>query len=432
MLVKSVVALALAPVALAHFNLNYPASRGFDEDKEPTGPCGGFDTVSSQRTDFPINGAPIQLKLGHLQTNIAAYLAVGDNPGDGFNVVLHPQIQVSGLGDFCMGSVSIPSNLNVTDGTKATIQVITKAQGEDTSLYQCADVTLVNTALSQADYSTNCKNGTGVSVTQQGISGNPNSTSGTGTASGSGSAASPTASAHSGASQAKAASERTDFDSFESAHTQHHAESCLTTPNLGESEPRPYPKSSKPSRWNFARPLADDSATADPPTVTLPPTTANMDQAKLARMQAGKGTPRRKVKKVHRAAGTDDKKLQAALKKLNVQPIQAIEEVNMFKSDGNVIHFAAPKVHASVPANTFAIYGVGEDKELTELVPGILNQLGPDSLASLRKLAESYQSMQKEKGEGANDDEDDDDIPDLVAGDNFESAEKADNKPDVE
>jgi len=37
------------------------------------------------------------------------------------------------------------------------------------------------------------------------------------------------------------------------------------------------------------------------------------------------------------------------LKKLNVQPIQAIEEVNMFKTDGNVIHFAAPKgkVHRS-------------------------------------------------------------------------------------
>ncbi|CAE7025392.1 Nascent polypeptide-associated complex subunit beta [Pyrenophora teres f. teres] len=156
-----------------------------------------------------------------------------------------------------------------------------------------------------------------------------------------------------------------------------------------------------------------------------------MDQAKLARMQAsvrigiGKGTPRRKVKKVHKSAGTDDKKLQTALKKLNVQPIQAIEEVNMFKTDGNVIHFSAPKVHASVPANTFAIYGHGEDKELTELVPGILNQLGPDSLASLRKLAESYQSMQKEKGEDGekkdDDDEDDDDIPELVAGENFES-----------
>src|SRR6266487_3177716 len=87
-------------------------------------------------------------------------------------------------------------------------------------------------------------------------------------------------------------------------------------------------------------------------------------------------------------------------------------------------------VHAAVPSNTFAIYGNGEDKELTELVPGILNQLGPDSLASLRKLAESYQSMQKEKGEDGEkkDDDDDDDIPDLVAGENSEG----DNKPDVE
>ncbi|CAD6591174.1 MAG: Nascent polypeptide-associated complex subunit beta [Alectoria fallacina] len=154
-----------------------------------------------------------------------------------------------------------------------------------------------------------------------------------------------------------------------------------------------------------------------------------MDQAKLAKMQQsvrigeGKGTPRRKVKKVHKSSGTDDKKLQTSLKKLNVQPIQAIEEVNMFKEDGNVIHFAAPKVHASVPSNTFAIYGAGEDKELTELVPGILNQLGPDSLASLRKLAESYQSLQKKDGGegGKAEDEDDDDIPELVEGENFES-----------
>ncbi|KAL4805880.1 NAC domain-containing protein [Aspergillus unguis] len=151
-----------------------------------------------------------------------------------------------------------------------------------------------------------------------------------------------------------------------------------------------------------------------------------MDQAKLARMQAsvrigiGKGTPRRKVKKVHKSSGADDKKLQATLKKMNVQPIQAIEEVNMFKEDGNVIHFAAPKVHASVPSNTFALYGNGEEKELTELVPGILNQLGPDSLASLRKLAESYQNMQKAQG-GDKKDDDEDDIPDLVEGENFEN-----------
>ncbi|OQD75778.1 hypothetical protein PENDEC_c006G00189 [Penicillium decumbens] len=138
------------------------------------------------------------------------------------------------------------------------------------------------------------------------------------------------------------------------------------------------------------------------------------------REDSGKGTPRRKVKKVTRNSGADDKKLQATLKKMNVQPIQAIEEVNMFKEDGNVIHFAAPRVHASVPSNTFALYGNGEEKELTELVPGILNQLGPDSLASLRKLAESYQNMQKAQG-GDKKDDDEDDIPDLVEGENFES-----------
>lgn len=54
-------------------------------------------------------------------------------------------------------------------------------------------------------------------------------------------------------------------------------------------------------------------------------------------------------------------------------------------------------------------------------MPGILNQLGPDSLASLRKLAESYQAIQQQGGgrtgaggAAGGGDEDDDDVPDLV------------------
>jgi hypothetical protein len=58
----------------------------------------------------------------------------------------------------------------------------------------------------------------------------------------------------------------------------------------------------------------------------------------------GKGTPRRKqVKKSVTATQGDDRKLQAALKKLGTQPIAGVEEVNMFKEDGNVLHFAAPR-----------------------------------------------------------------------------------------
>lgn len=81
-------------------------------------------------------------------------------------------------------------------------------------------------------------------------------------------------------------------------------------------------------------------------------------------------------------------------------------------------------VHADLPSNTTAVYGHGQDKDLTELVPGILSQLGPDSLASLRKLAETYQNLtarqaaeKKAAGgdaaEGAAE-EGDDDVPDLV------------------
>jgi nascent polypeptide-associated complex subunit beta len=89
-------------------------------------------------------------------------------------------------------------------------------------------------------------------------------------------------------------------------------------------------------------------------------------------------------------------------------------------------------VHAAVSANTFAIYGTGHVKELTELVPGILNQLGPDSLASLRKLAESYQAIQQgQRSAGSAPEEDDDDVPDLVENFDVEAAAAKETLDDV-
>lgn len=95
----------------------------------------------------------------------------------------------------------------------------------------------------------------------------------------------------------------------------------------------------------------------------------NMNAAKLKKMQAevrigGKGTPRRKRKVVHQTAATDDKKLQSALKKLSVNSIPGIEEVNMIKDDGTVIHFNNPKAQASLAANTFAIIGHSDVKQV--------------------------------------------------------------------
>jgi nascent polypeptide-associated complex subunit beta len=154
-----------------------------------------------------------------------------------------------------------------------------------------------------------------------------------------------------------------------------------------------------------------------------------MNAEKLKQLQeqvriGGKGTQRRKKKVVHRTATTDDKKLQSSLKKLGVNSIPGIEEVNLIKDDGQVIHFNNPKVQASLTANTFAITGHAETKKLSEMIPSILSQLGLENLSNLRKYASTM------SGEDANTDdkthvaqpEDDDDVPELV--ENFDEVSK--------
>merc|ERR1719163_433502 len=134
----------------------------------------------------------------------------------------------------------------------------------------------------------------------------------------------------------------------------------------------------------------------------------------------GKGVARRKKKASHHSNAADDKQLQAQLKRLQVNNIPGIEEVNMFKEDGNVIHFATPKVQASIASNTYVITGHAETKQLQELLPGIINQLGPDNLANLKRLAETSSAT---SGAAAGTIGDDDDVPDL-GDDNFEDVSK--------
>ncbi|KRZ06469.1 Transcription factor BTF3 -like protein 4 [Trichinella zimbabwensis] len=157
-----------------------------------------------------------------------------------------------------------------------------------------------------------------------------------------------------------------------------------------------------------------------------------MNKEKLMAMQSvvrigGKGTARRKKKVVHKTATTDDKKLHSNLKKLAVNSIPGIEEVNMIKDDGTVIHFNNPKVQASVAANTFAISGHAESKQITDMIPGILNQLGTESLDHLKRLAGSVGGQPgKKESLVANEVELDDEVPDLVGNFDEPSLNEAD------
>ncbi|KAH7550629.1 hypothetical protein ACOSQ2_024179 [Xanthoceras sorbifolium] len=145
----------------------------------------------------------------------------------------------------------------------------------------------------------------------------------------------------------------------------------------------------------------------------------------------GKGSMRRKKKAVHKTTTTDDKRLQSTLKRIGVNAIPAIEEVNIFKDDV-VIQFINPKVQASIAANTWVVSGSPQTKKLQDILPGIINQLGPDNLDNLRKLAEQFQKQSPAAGAGAatTQEEDDDDVPDLVDGQTFEAAaEEKTEKP---
>ncbi|KAL5984680.1 hypothetical protein ACLOJK_041301 [Asimina triloba] len=147
-----------------------------------------------------------------------------------------------------------------------------------------------------------------------------------------------------------------------------------------------------------------------------------MNREKLMKMAGavrtgGKGSMRRKKKAVHKTTTTDDKRLQSTLKRIGVNAIPAIEEVNIFKDDV-VIQFQNPKgkmhgplraLQASIAANTWVVSGSPQTKR-------------PDNLDNLRKLAEQFQKQTPGAGAVPTQVEDDDDVPDLVPGETFEGA----------
>jgi len=96
----------------------------------------------------------------------------------------------------------------------------------------------------------------------------------------------------------------------------------------------------------------------------------------------------------------------------------------MIKDDGSVIHFNNPKVQASLNANTFAISGHAENKQIAEMLPGILNHLGSEGFNQLKRIASTVNAISSSANVTPGIDEEDDDVPELV--EDFESASKND------
>ncbi|KAK8216068.1 hypothetical protein IWZ01DRAFT_539017 [Phyllosticta capitalensis] len=193
----------LAPaLASAHFLMDWPPARGFNDDKAGEYPCGGFDTPSSNRTMIPLNAPfPIQLDMHHTEANVQVLIGLGNDVGPAFNYVLRPLVRERGPNQFCLGGMVVPAmlgNMNITDGMNATIQVVTNGD-PDGGLYQCADVMLMAMPLSESDYNAHCSNSTGVTAEFTNTNANANQSTSGATPTTTGSAANATASGKSAA-----------------------------------------------------------------------------------------------------------------------------------------------------------------------------------------------------------------------------------------
>jgi nascent polypeptide-associated complex subunit beta len=148
-----------------------------------------------------------------------------------------------------------------------------------------------------------------------------------------------------------------------------------------------------------------------------------IDQEKLAKLQKQGnnkvGGIRRKVKKSSAKPSADDSKLQATLQKLNVQTLDGVTEANFFKEDGKVLHFNRVGVQAAAANNTYGFYGIPQEKEIQELLPNIIPQLGAENLDFLTQLAQ--QLRQNQAGQAPAEGAEEEDIPDLVEGENFDA-----------
>jgi len=139
-----------------------------------------------------------------------------------------------------------------------------------------------------------------------------------------------------------------------------------------------------------------------------------VDPEKLAKLQKATakkiGGTRIKTKKTVKLE-QDDTKLIEALGKLKATKIEGVEEANFFREDGKVLHFNRVGVQGAAASNTFAFSGLPQEKDVTQLIPQILPQLGAENLEILRKLAEQIQAGKAPTSLAP---EGDEEIPDLI------------------
>ncbi|KAF9329840.1 hypothetical protein BGZ91_000378 [Linnemannia elongata] len=140
--------LLCSSAAMAHYTLDYPPSRGFSSVNESIAPCGGAAyNAAGNRIQFPLSKGFVEISSFHPNASIQINIVYGNNPMavDFTTASSTPAgtIQVTHALQSCL-PLDLSSFKGAANNVNATIQLV--ATGGGSSLYQCADVTLVTAA----------------------------------------------------------------------------------------------------------------------------------------------------------------------------------------------------------------------------------------------------------------------------------------------
>ncbi|KAH7345170.1 hypothetical protein B0J17DRAFT_638638 [Rhizoctonia solani] len=173
---------ALAASAAAHFTLDWPRTRGFDEDIESQF-CGGF-TSAGARSSFPLSASGVLIDSHHDTANVIVLISFDANPqnitqfsNSSNGAQLTNFVKLEKQGEACLPvNVQSLGLSNVANGTNATIQI--QYDGGDGNLYQCADVTLLSDFTAPSNVT--CASSTTGTVSSSGAAATSTSPSGSG------------------------------------------------------------------------------------------------------------------------------------------------------------------------------------------------------------------------------------------------------------
>ncbi|RIB19464.1 hypothetical protein C2G38_2181705 [Gigaspora rosea] len=131
----------------AHYQLQAPPSRGFEDSLEPNPPCGGFNTVNSSLiTNFPISQGIATANFFDGDGTLYFYFA----PNTNSTFISVQQVRVS---------VNL-TKANAVVGSKGILQSVFNLSTGNGAWYQCADIKVTGDTQSSANSTQSSANNT--------------------------------------------------------------------------------------------------------------------------------------------------------------------------------------------------------------------------------------------------------------------------------